>query len=766
MELKQDIPQTVAARLGELIGSAEPRVAMRADIGTDGRFGEQWLVVAAGRMMALSDGAGSADATPGLRPETAADGVTVLRDFPLSDVSAVAVENLVGAGALQATVRGEPVEMVRFSAALSRDFGVAARLLDKLVKDGEMPEPPGDDDHRFCPTCGRPLVEGSKVCSRCLSKLATIRRLVLYLRPYWWRTALIIGLMLAGTAMALVLPYLVGRLTDEVLRGPPTPGEVPPNAWMLLPIFLGMVAVHLGQMGIQVTHGFQTVHVGYHVVFDLRSQLYRRLQYLSLSYYDKRQTGAVMSRVSHDTRELQHFIVDAVPWTIIAVFQLVGVTVRMFTKSWGLTLCVLVPVPLLVLVTRLVLPRLFTLLRRFFERRSRLNAVLNDSLSGIRVVKAFGQEETEVERFGMRNRDMRDAGLKMDRWWVGVMPFLGLISMAGGIIIYYFGGRSVLLGRQFPSAGYLTLGDFFEFMLLVPMLRRPIEVLLRMSHRVTHALTSAERVFEVIDTEPDVHDAAEPADVGQIRGKIELRDVTFGYVPHKPVLHDINLTLEPGEMVGLVGHSGAGKSTMINIISRLYDVDDGQVLIDDVDVKKIRQRDLHNQIGVVLQETFLFSGTIAENIAYGKPAATRLEIIRAAKAANAHGFIVNFPDGYETQVGERGSRLSGGEKQRIAIARAILNDPRILILDEATSAVDTETERQIQEALERLTASRTTVAIAHRLSTLRNAHRLLVLDHGKQAEIGTHKELMAKKGTYHKLVKMQREMSTIKAVDG
>jgi len=252
----------------------------------------------------------------------------------------------------------------------------------------------------------------------------------------------------------------------------------------------------------------------------------------------------------------------------------------------------------------------------------------------------------------------------------------------------------------------------------------------------------------------------------RIEGRIELRDVTFGYEAHKPVLHGINLTVEPGETIGLAGHSGAGKSTMINLICRLYDVNDGAILIDGVDIRRIRLRDLHDQIGVVLQETFLFSGTIAENIAYGKPGASRIEIIRSAKAANAHDFIVNFPDGYDTQVGERGSRLSGGEKQRIAIARAILNDPRILILDEATSAVDTETERLIQQALGRLTSGRTTVAIAHRLSTLRNADRLLVLDHGKQAELGTHDELMKAKGTYHKLVTMQSEMSSIKAVAG
>ncbi|NQT51845.1 ABC transporter ATP-binding protein, partial [bacterium] len=661
MELKQTLPHGIADKLGELVGDAEPQVALRADIGADGTFGEQWLVVAGERLLALGeDGVPSA---AGAESAPSSGGVAVLRDFPLSDVTAVEIENLVGAGAFQVTVRGQAVEMVRFSNALSRDFGVAARLVDKLVKDGALPELPDEGERRFCPSCNRPLIEGSQVCTYCLSKVRTIGRLLTYLRPYWWRTALIVGLMVVSTAIGLMQPWLVGFLTDKVLTGPLA------NTWMLLPLFLGMVAVHLSQTGISIAHGVQSVFVGYHVVFDLRAQLYQKLQYLSLSYYDKRQTGAVMTRVSHDTGELQHFIVDAVPWTVIAMFQLAGVTTRMFWKSWALTLCVLVPIPLLILMTRLLLPRLFVLLRRFFERRSRLSAVLNDSLSGIRVVKAFGQEDTEIDRFDTRNQDLRDAGLTLDRWWASVMPVLGLVSMAGGIIIYYFGGRSVLLGRQAPNAGYLTFGGFVEFTLLVPMLRRPIEILLRMSHRITHALTSAERVFEIIDTDPDVKDDADAVDIGEIQGKIELRDVTFGYVPHMPVLRDINLTLEPGEMVGLVGHSGAGKSTLINLICRFYDVDDGQVFIDGVDIKKIRLRDLHAQIGVVLQETFLFSGTIADNIAYGKPKATRLELMTAAKAANAHDFIVGFSDGYDTQVGERGSRLSGGEKQRISIAR-------------------------------------------------------------------------------------------------
>ncbi len=742
---RKEMPPEIRIELERLTGDgAEPKLAVRSDIGPDGNFGEVWLIVTSGRMLTLrlntADGSEDGD-------------VTIGQDVRLADISSVQIESLGGAGVLSVTVRGQIVDMVRYSNTLSHDFAVVARMLDKLVKDGEMPEYHDDVEERFCPKCGRPLPEGSKVCVRCVSTVRTIGRMLSYLGAYKLRVAAIIVLMALGTGTALVPPRLIKWLIDDVLIGPAE------NTRLLLPIFIGIVSAHIGGAGIRILHGRLTTFVGRSVVFDLRAQVYGKLQMLSLSYYDRRQTGAVMSRVSHDTRELQRFIIEAGPWAISALFMLSAVGARMLWKSTWLTLWIIAPIPLLVVAARLFMPRLFVLMRRFLERRSRLSAALNSSLSGIRVVKAFGQEETEIKRFDKPNREMRDTGWGVDRYSVTMMPVMGLISMSGGILFYYFGGRSVIDQT-------LTIGDFSEFMLLIAMFREPINALLRLSRSITHALASAERLFEVVDSIPDVRDPEDPVDIGDVDGKIELRDVTFGYRAHKPVLHDINLTIEPGEMVGLVGRSGAGKSTMINLICRLYDVDDGRILVDGVDVRDMRGNDLRRQIGVVLQETFLFSGTILDNIAYGKPGATMPEIIRAAKAANAHDFIVNFPDGYDTKAGERGSRLSGGEKQRIAIARAILNDPKILILDEATSAVDTETERQIQQALERLTSTRTTVAIAHRLSTLQNAKRLLVLKSGKQAELGTHEELMARRGTYYKLVQMQSEISRIQTVGG
>jgi ATP-binding cassette subfamily B protein len=312
-----------------------------------------------------------------------------------------------------------------------------------------------------------------------------------------------------------------------------------------------------------------------------------------------------------------------------------------------------------------------------------------------------------------------------------------------------------------PDRNVFTLGTFFTFLGYLGQFYGPLQFMSRVTDFLSRSLASAERVFEVLDTEPDVQDAEKPVHLPRIEGRVEFKDVTFGYEPHKPVLKEVSFTVEPGEMIGLVGQSGAGKSTTINLICRFYEVQEGEVVIDGVNIKQIAQKDLRSQIGVVLQEPFLFSGSIYENIAFSRPGATREDVMAAARAANAHDFIVQKPDGYDTHVGERGQTLSGGERQRISIARAILHDPRILILDEATASVDTDTEKQIQDAIARLIKGRTTFAIAHRLSTLRNATRLLVLKEGKVAEVGSHEELIEKKGEFYRLVQMQQEMNQI-----
>ena len=788
-----------AAMLATLAASGGARdgalAAFPADLSTQGRFAERWLVVCRDALAVLeTDGAGGFRA--GARE--AFRGVTGL-DY----------RGEVGGGLVLVKRGKEQRELVRCSRACDRAIQAALGKLrthleldkptdgkpDAAAKPAEpsapaspgagaadalklaTPEPPPREalpelsaeaaatflgqlselgEQRYCATCGLPLKQDTAICPVCLSTGRTLARVLRLALAYRGLLAALLLLLGVTTLLSLLPPYIHGQVFDRALV-PKVPRPAGERFAYLLLLIGAWAGTELLLAGMRVLQGRVSVRIGASVSRDLRGRVFNHLQLLSLGYFDRHKTGALMSRVNSDSQHLEGFLVDGVVWTLVSMLQATLVTAWLMYCNWPLALLVILPAPLVVLCTRLVWRRLMGRFRRLWEILSRMSAALNDSLRGIRVVKAFGREGQEIARFDRHNQASCTAMIGAEQTWATLMPFMQFIMGLGGYLVWLTGGSLVI-----DEA--LTPGTLVMFMGYTPMLYGPLGVLTRVNQWFTRSMTAAERIFEILDTRPEVAEAPDAVAMPRIAGRIEMRGASFGYEKHTPVIKGMTLEIAAGEMIGLVGHSGAGKTTTVNLITRLYDLDEGQVLIDGVDVRKIRVEDLRRQTGVVLQETFLFSGTVYENIAYAQPDARPEDVIAAAKLANAHDFVMSRPDGYDSEVEESGGNFSSGEKQRLAIARAILHDPRILILDEATSSVDTKTEQQIQEAIVRLTEGRTTIAIAHRLSTLREADRLIVLEKGRVKDAGTHEELVAREGVYRDLVKAQTEMSSVMAV--
>ncbi|MDD4772719.1 MAG: ATP-binding cassette domain-containing protein [Eubacteriales bacterium] len=628
-------------------------------------------------------------------------------------------------------------------------YSVIVRACEILAEGGSDEPITNDTPELFCPTCGNPYVSRSTVCPYCLDKKEIYRKL-------WGMTKGLRLLMSVpflvsafGVFLSFINPWIQATVINNYLM--PTGGrERGPISEFVGYVFI-IVAISLFSQLLNVFHQRSASVASGKFTLLLQTLLYEKIQILSLSSIQRRTTGELMGRVSHDTAVMRNFIVGQLPYLFIQTASFIIGFVVVIIMNPLICMFIFIPVPFVLYLIVVFWKYIDLRNEKSWILGTRTGYLLHDILNGIRVVKSFGQEEKEITRFknsSIRVSNQEESNAKL---FNTLFPILNFAMWTGSYLIMIYGNIRVFDGR-------MELGTLHQFNSYASIIYSPLLYITSVPTIISQFITSSSKVFEILEERPEVGDIALPLDI-YIEGDISFRNVTFGYQSYNPVLENVSVDVKAGEMIGIVGHSGSGKTTFINLLMRLYDVNEGEIIIDDVNIKDISQTALRNQIGVVLQETFLFSGTIRENIRYSKPYATDEEVIQAARIANAHDFIVNMPEGYNTKVGEKGLDLSGGERQRIAIARAIIHNPRILILDEATASLDTETEKLIQDALNKLVVNRTTFAIAHRLSTLRNADRLLVLDHGRVSEFGTHLELLANRGIYYKLVMAQRKMA-------
>lgn len=733
------LPPQLEAKAAQLLCGTSPLMCVVADLKLNGTYGESALLICPDRLIAVG-------------PLIADEGLMLLFD----DIKEAKVKRLYGNALFRVkTFEGKTIDLLRFTYSATDLCDAITDFIAK-VKDGadideqlEVVKITYNNLRCFCPKCGRKLASPDAECLNCKGKGKIAEVLMGYIRPHIKMLIISIFLSVVTTAMALVPPYITKMMVDDII-----PSK---NMSMLINIILGLMAVYLLQYGLGALRAYLLRITGDRIIVDLKKDIYAKAQYLPMKFYDKTSTGSIINRINSDTTQLQNFMLRITQEAVVQFFLMIGIIIIMLLMDWRLALFSLIPVPIVALLSRYFGGKLSPMYRRLWRRSSSISSILTDTIPSIRVIKSFTSEKKTIDKFNRYVDDwMRED--KSAAKTASIFPnAITFFVTCGSLLIWLIGGRYVIEGTT-----ELTLGVLVSFISYASMFYAPVNFFASLSDSYQNALASTEKILDIITAEPE-HNFGQGNAPKFLEGKIEFRNVNFSFDRSKKILNDINFVIEPGETVGIVGTTGSGKSTIINLLMRFYDDYEGEILVDGINIKDIDMDFYRSRIGYVQQEPLMFKDSIFNNIAYSLPGAHVDQVINAADIANAHTFISRLPDAYDTTLGERGVGLSGGEKQRLSIARAVLKNPNLMIFDEATSAVDSETEKLIQDAIDRVIRGRTTFMIAHRLSTLKKANRILVVDKGRIIENGSHDELMALKGKYYKLIQIQSMSEKVNA---